>query len=286
MKPREKDIYRLWWEYLKLSEPYKMCCNSEDFRKHMENIEIFRGGRGSLDTLSEYHEAVKASSLEIELEITYKTFGDVHHSTFEDFWEREGKHLAELIPPAVLEYSDYADLFEELLKIKAKGEIDNIKDFYRYLSLSHYEIRHLMVVCVDLQQLTGKIEKDFKELLTARLNDPQIKEARRTNNWLVCKNILPTPNLRYDEVKRYLKVVQTFKIEGLRGIAAFKKLYPKEKITFSNYRLLYLDRQRGEKIIRNVEKGYFPGYYEKSSYKINDLPNVKGKNLNLIFHER
>lgn len=119
---KEKEIYRLWWEYLKRSEDYKKFCDwmpkwKEDkdtsdkthsacrrlgIRHPNDEIGLMydRVSQTVYQALDQYDDPVikrldKSKKLDSFTEL-FSVFGNVHSDSFENWWERQGQHLKDI----------------------------------------------------------------------------------------------------------------------------------------------------------------------------------------------
>ena len=109
----------------------------------------------------------------------------------------------------------------------------------------------------------GEIIYDIKNLIVEYKEKDHIKTRSKNNRVLRCQFRCPTPGYgkKKETIKRYLKILQLFYKKGLKGMAAYERI-PIE-IVPSEYELpdMYNDLSKAQKILKNVEKGFFPGKY-------------------------
>lgn len=87
------------------------------------------------------------------------------------------------------------------------------------------------------------------------------KLEKELSNFVRGKNSKQSRRIRLNELKRYLRVYELRK-SGLRTKEIIKKEAPKKDPTQLNVqRAFNMDFRKAEQIIRNVEKGIFPGDY-------------------------
>ena len=258
-----KKSYRLWWEYLKLSDSYReYCFGSPQERKKIKAKEIKDHNKLYMQNRS-IVDVFKSRDFKKNITETYRTFGNVHTDSFEDFWEDKGKHM----PISVFTdecVRDFSEVFKDLIEFydqdQDKGK-QSLKDFQDYV-LKKLDHRITIYLEINLFNPIGKIKKEVYERIERGVKSEHVSGWKEISNWFFRRNNLPTYNFRYDEVKRYLKVVQAFRLYKLKGEAAFKKVFPNGDFSDqSQHRAFYKDREKGEKIIENVETGFFPGYY-------------------------
>lgn len=266
MEPNQKDIYRLWWEYLKLSDDYKKYCISPAFRKQIKKEE-------DAQRIFPWPEFVvqlyKTQSYAKDLTDTYESFGNVHTDLFDEFWERKGKDLKLYFPSSI---SNFSMTFELLCRnyehLDSKGR-PNLKEFQKYVLDFLNNNKYMITLEILFAHPVNKIEADFKKLLNKKFKTIEVKVFGKASQWFRCKNLVPTPNVRMDEVKRYLEVLKVYKDHKLKGKEAFKKVIPDGKYSNKNQRRAFFrDKEKGERILKNVEAGYFPGYYESRDEKV------------------
>jgi len=238
--PPRKEIYRLWWEYLKRSENYKRLC---DFR---------RTGRNRKE----------ASKLEESFpeELVF-FFGDIHKKSFDEWWDEwesgVGKNTVEYW--SYPDEEDIDDFVAEWERLSKTGKARSLKHEMRFFFLDWEPSRkylELMITLGDpaniddlLAQIKAMVEKQRKELM-------QSDEFGE----FFPPRLYPTPPIRFDELKRYLTVYDLRKSQKKWKEVA-KIVYPKGDWSQSLERSLLMDLVKAKKVISNIEGGEFPGKY-------------------------
>lgn len=264
-----KDEYQLWWEYLKLSDIYKKYCESNAFRKTADTAVESSTLRSGLTALLDFTTNVAESLFPADVAGTYLVFGNVHKTQFDDWWESKGK----LLMADKYDYqfqkgaSDLTHSFKywietcDLLYFALYDRKPTLVEFQDHVLkvLQHSNFRY---VAINLTKPLKEINDDFKKIVN-RNEQKKIKNDKINRQWAECRNRKPTPNLRFDEVKRYLEILKVYKIDGLKGAKAFNKIYPDNdyKQETGMRTVFFRDKRKAEKIAANVFKGYFPGTY-------------------------
>jgi hypothetical protein len=118
----------------------------------------------------------------------------------------------------------------------------------------------ILTVClVDPYENTDKTLEAVKVLINERrkkLSELGIDFSQLQGDQFEC----PTPNLRMDELKTYLKVFD-LRQKGKKMADIAKELYPDRDANYILVREISRYRQKAEKILANVENGFFPGKY-------------------------
>jgi len=263
MSKKEKEKYQVWWEYLKLSDDYKNYC-SKPFIHRLKKAKIRNRPPKLVPPLYLYID-VESGELPGDIFETYETFGDVHSSSFEDFWNKKGKFLKNDDKNSIHELRDsfpFLCSWYETFHLKLNRQKKSWSSFKSYLEDTFTLEGGRLFLEIDIYKPIGKIKKEFDALLNSHLKKSNVAAYRKKTKWAICRNRVYTPNLRLDEVKRYLEVLKIYKIEGLRGKAAFKAVNPKGNYDDSDeVSAFHSDRRKGKRIVKNVEKGFFPGKY-------------------------
>lgn len=262
-----KEIYRLWWEYLKRSERYT------------EFIEWWnrKGDTPLPEPLKEFHDSFWH---------TYLNFGNVHSNNFDEWWkdQLDTPHLPSPYKPYfsatgknIVDYRDNIGRDIRIVNRKFKKEIGR-EPTWKELSLNirnymDYWVGERMYILIEFQHAsTEQVVKEFRKFLSDRKKDPEVK---KTTQMIKGKNNKPTIHKSCcEEIQRYLAVYDLHK-EGLTIPQIVKRLWiPPDKedlkrlnITGDHYddkdvqRSFRRDLQKAKKIISNVEYGFFPGNY-------------------------
>ncbi len=295
VKAEEKEIYRLWWEYLKRSDRYKT---------------FLEKNRGKIS----YADALKAG-LKEPLNFTALIFGDVHSQSFEKWWKKETHNPMSRINPDSSGKQNYIkDAMDEVLfdirhvyggiRLKRDLEpedlqishlpniitedelIDAFRDHMQFLS-DWGTIR----IEVHLHAPMEELVKEFRGLLSQKRKEHKAREFAMKLKGIKGK---PTKDKLKDELQRYLDVYDLWK-EGLPFPKIIKKIGTPAQLESMNkmkltameqedrdkseehrydiqhiIRMYRRDLQKAKDIIHNVEQGYFPGRYDTDETKEKD----------------
>lgn len=267
----DKEVYRLWWEFLKRSKDYKLYC---ELRRNPSNRQADSNPRKN-DSEQEIPEKKLVS-----FEHIYTLFKDVHADpnngqawSFANWWKNQESILNKISENRTLKpVRDYResvnrDMDECIKWFKARyGREPELSEFRTafpdYLkSLLPPKIQ--MEVDITRDE-TGVLLKHFNRILLEEKDAPFLSYWRK----LVKKENWPASKIRFLELKRSLIVYDLWNT-GMKlqqiilkiGTAAHKKNYNDEQV-----QAVYKeDIRRARKIISNVEKGEFPGHYGKYS---------------------
>lgn len=291
MMPTIKDTYQLWWDFLKLSDRYKDYCANPPPLLKLEKL-------GFKYIVPHDNEAsIKENILPGSITEVYLTFGNVHTDSFESFWKKRGKHLkkrkigdGEPIENLKNRFELWFDMYKKICKIGCMpngleslfGNINHKTeslDSFKSFVMHQLNDRKLSFLCVDLRYPIEEIKKSFGSIVNKKAQKEFVGIIISNENWVRCRNRTPTPNLRFEDVERYLKVLRAYKIDGLRGSSAFKKVNPEKDYYEAPKEAFHSDKRKAERILKNVEIGYFPGIYENVEIK---TPNGKFRSLDDI----
>ncbi len=274
VKPKDKGLYKLWWEYLKRSERFKKYLAWEQGFKSREETPLPAD-------LEPYHQPLWNMA---------RTFGDVHSQAFLAWWKEE---LGNTLPSPFFPYHSEPGKRITDAGIVIEKEIDRVCRRFRKNSgrdpkpeelihgLKDFMIKRsdqrLYIVVEFLHGSTEEIIQEFREVLSRRKKEPGSRKAIFEFKGAEGKPTSTDP--RIDELQRYLKVYDLRK-KGLTISEVIEKVGTKVqreiflnlkrgKIQLTadgnypeNIRRSYLrDLQKAKKIIENVERGYFPGSY-------------------------
>ena len=258
-----KKIYNLWWDFLKLSDRYDQYCKQNPQPGptwSLENSFINEG----------YYDQVKVGTLPMSLFPTHHTFGNVFEMSFETFWRNKGQLIKKRfstkdkpVEDLKRQYFEWTIDYEDICDARKQDPVyEDFKEFI-FRRLSHETKIHL---AINLMSPIGEITKAIKQSVNRDVQK-KLSDIIRNAQWeRCCQLCMPTPNLRISEVDRYLEVLKVFK-RGLRGKFAYKEIFPNGDYDEDTDQrtVFYSDRRKGERILKNVEKGFFPGIYEKKS---------------------
>jgi len=258
---REKEIFRLWIEYLKRSDDYKEFC--EWVTKKRKNKK--------LPPPDKFKKDPKTGSAPLEI-FNYFSFGPVHdpHWTFEEWWADHKKKLtywqANSTSRAVEDCREFIGRrIDSCLEFfKRQGREPTLQEFKDYFLKRLNAETYFSFLMIDNSESKEVIEVEFKKILKELKKDPLIKGLELSRK----RRYIPSTNyVRMDELKRHLRIYDKWKES--RGHLNINKIIKtdeyyrdrKEKDDVAR-RLVYMDIAKAKKIIRNAEFGIFPGKYE------------------------
>ena len=277
----EKEVYELWWEYLKRSELYKVVCQLIPEAIYKENNQTFV----SFDKLEELLESkfkvdddmitdegnreVGISKIQLNqsfynvmvgyMEEYLGFFGDIFNNSFDDWWDKKRKEKIKQ-PLQVIDFSDPNDTnaykminsyvkslsnYRNELKKHLKGTGEKPTPFSeepnRYLYLAIP-----MVGGVTMEE----ISKQIADIRKIRKKDFEIDDFyyRRFD--------MPVSRVRLKEMKHYLEVYDRWK-KGMKMKDIISEMAP-DRYGENILRSFRSDLQKAKKIIQNVECGSFP----------------------------
>jgi hypothetical protein len=262
----QKELYKLWVEYLKRSENYKAFCEERlEWQRSDEPLSLSKLAKFMMSQIAE----------------TYSAFGDIHSVdyNFNDRWGLRRQELDLLkkhpIPNAVDDYMNerqpslQTDLTAFFKSPKEFSDAEIITFFPRFLNRK-LDGRNMMLLEIDLLQSRQNIKAGFKELMDSDVIKEKIENAKDARWEHHHKNIKPTGQASIKDLQKYLKVydmweekVQNRKPGDPGGWDQIIKYFePGRSASNEGDRRLYQDyRDRAKNIIANVEMGFFPGDY-------------------------
>ena len=252
----KKEIYRLWFKYLKRSENYRKYCEWE--REKKKNLilsipEEFRNEQGRY------------------LDFIYSNFFDVHTSSFDEWWEWKTEHekLREEIRSPDRSIQDYTNFInEEIQKLVDdfkyyEGRDPTLEEFINSF-VQRIENNAKLYLIVDPVERTEILMDRFKRIIREKKKEPSVKRLELF--WRETDEILKS-RIEFDNLKVYLRVYdlrkQKIKWQNIMLDEEIARINKDRSVENENDRRLFqLYRQKAERIIKNVEEGYFPGDYQ------------------------
>jgi hemerythrin superfamily protein len=276
-KPSEKEVYRLWWEYLKRSKKYKIYCDAvrkvmddaikrkdkEYLEKIMRQIlshssqkenKIIRQLFVSELTQEEYDNMIPLIEI-MSMERNWLTFQDVFVTSFDDWWKTQEKMdfslpVVVLNDPGALEkFPDFLKRCEQLkIKKGASPKPEEVIDI-----LIEEECEYVFVAIPMVGKVT--IEDISKQIADIR---KKLKDDFTVADYYFRKYFMPVSRVRYDELKRYLRVYD-LKQQGKKMKEIIAEIDPDRRGEDANIQRAFRSYlQKANKIINNVELGCFP----------------------------
>lgn len=253
----EKEVYRLWIEYLKRSEKYKTYCEHIHKVLRKENKKRKTSGKSdALDKSIKTTVALKLNKLEFDyMQRNYEFFGDIFVESFDDWWEthKTSKNTLPVIvlndPNACKVLPFFAKEFKKLQKTKKRPLTP--EETLKILTESEYEFIFLAVPMV------GGVTMDYISKQIADIRKKWAKEFE-VEDFYYRRFNMPVSRVRYDEMKRYLQVYDYWK-DGMKIKEIIAKINPNRDVNDADViRSCRMDLQKAKKIICNVESGSFP----------------------------
>lgn len=243
-----KKIYETWWTALQLSEPYETFCEIMEMAINLYGKKEFL----SLYEIAEreFADARKKNFSNIPadvwaLEENWQYFGNVHKTSFEQWWEQKKSSFT---PLPVLDLSDptcldLLTLDMAVLRFRRdhKNECPSEEEILRMLTGNIYYV----FIAVPRQGLS--IDEIRKEIIRIRNKQGSLMPHLQPE--------LNKGKIHIKDIKEYLKLYKMVRKEHVSR-SDLKSKYP----TYGDYILEYL--AKAEKIIRNVENATFPGDYQ------------------------
>ena len=260
----EKEYYRLWIEYLKLSKDYKDFCLW--VIKKRKNL--------TLPVPEKFHKGKNGSAPK---EVSnYLTFGNIHDPkfSFDKWWQghKEKLEYTELhkSPKAIEDFTEhiegYIDSTIDSFKrhFKREPSLPELKEWLTAHTMKKV-FGNSLYLMVDVTNET--VIEQFKGLVKKKKEDPRIKGF-----WYAgIKNKKPVINYEIlDDIQTYLDVYK-LREQELKPQDVIKSHNPRYKTTNEGYdsaeRLYRIYYQKAKAIKENVEHGFFPIYPKKRKAK-------------------
>ncbi len=256
----EKDIYRLWWEYLKRSNNYKMYCEIKTpirIIQRQDGIYISAVMNSKTKKLSPKIISDEQFYLIWNMQRNWDTFGNIFKTKFDDWWEKRkipNKELSVLPlndPDICTKLPSFVEMNNELIKSKAKypspdqvlAQLIKSEPNYIFLAVP-------MVGNVTMDEISTQIAS----IRLKYRNEPIYKLA----DYLYKRFKRPISRVRFDELKRYLRVYD-LKQDGLTMKQIIAEIDPDHKgFDVDVMRSFRSYLQKAKKLIDNVEQGIFP----------------------------
>lgn len=259
-EPKTKDVYRLWREYLKRSEKYKVFCEikRDPDRHDFNEIKALYEKRANfvpkkgIKKTKEEQLGDEIWSLSWDL----TTFGDVFCDSFEEWWEeykpKLRKNVIDFAEPLAYEASPYFLRWSFMYDDHFKRGKKNIGQFIT--EELDTDPNYVVVAVPTLGDITMK--EISHQISKIRENGKMRKNPELHDNFIRYK--IPIGRVRYDELKRYLQVYD-LKQQKMSIKEIIKKIWPGKNDRDDHVRRqVYSDIEKAEKVIENVEQGYFP----------------------------
>lgn len=255
----EKEVYRLWWEYLKRSDKYKSYC--EYLPRAVEKIKKKKITYGDINKLfisahsKKYADVVEQSFYTDWMAENYDFFGDVFKNSFDNWWDKRDifrNKLSIIVlndPKACKILLSFAQDIRN--RQKNKNKLPSPEKTLKILTESEKKYIFLALPMVG-DMIVHDISKEIADIRKKWAEEFDIEDYhfRRFS--------MPVSRVRFDELKRYLRVYDYHK-EGLKMKEIIAKIDPNRSADNANVlRSFYMDLKKAKRVIKNVEFGSFP----------------------------
>ena len=278
---KQKDVYKLWVDYLKESPNYAECCKANEGGPVKQNESILADGMARRISVA------KGRKRLIPLQRMYDVFGDIRAQTpakFDEWWdnkmvplleERADETAIELVGKDNIGQF-VAEIRDKLRVFGEQGE-DAIADSIKQILCNHFcEKDGSVCLRISTYYPQAKLKAQFVDIIESYKERYRVTN-RKERQFLNLLAPEPYPKLptreQIEACKEYL-AIYTAKKPGITWEDVLRQLAPEcmtdngilpEKdylrtdfITFHGY---------AERLIRNAERGLFPGYYRKKTPK-------------------
>lgn len=236
----EREYYALWWEYLKRSPDYKKFCKLHSAKKQY---------KGPMKLFNQFF-------------LNFKFMGDVHRFDFDDWWQNWQKDR--MTSPSKIWPA------EDVIKEDIKKTIDYLKwGKKRKPTLEKFSQHFLQDVIPDplyfyvkiplIGLSINEIKNQLFPILESKKKSALVKSIAMYTSAYDAKS--PLSRLRPGELRRYLEVYDMHINDDPERHQKFKKMKPEYIAAKSIRRGYFSDLEKARRIIKNVEKGIFPGKY-------------------------
>lgn len=269
-KTEDRDIYKLWWDYLKRSEVYEEICKiwamgPKEGGSQYHGLFDKLTGVNKLRVKFKNDELNRLSKKDWGVFFSYmKRFGNVHKGDFNEWWNKEYNRV-KCDAARYTKVYDFKDkdfyqkvFFLESLHDRSLAPDNNIPNaetlFQRMMSAKIH-----MFVAIPLvgDKNMSELAVEIKRIRDGYRQNETVKKADIEVKFLA----LPSTRIRKDELEDYLVVHDGIKKDYSIAQIIAEKEGKKSADIGSTQRKYYRYKTKAEAIIKNVEKGIFPGKY-------------------------
>jgi hypothetical protein len=242
----EEDLYKLWWNYLKLSDDYKEFCEIMRSVTDKETEALYEQIEDGYKT--RHPKSEKSFDYYNHLS-NWAFMGDVHKESFPDWWstrpipEKKPCEIINLGESDVVAVHPHYSFRLALHKRKMKHS-PTPEEVIKYLFSSKEYLFLAIPLTSDLK--TQEISKTITSMRKKAIKQYDESWAYRFRK--------PFGDIRYAELERYNRVHYLLNVEKLGDKEVKQQTGVFDSSQFSK------DKAKAEAIIRNVEQGLFPGY--------------------------
>lgn len=251
---KSKEYYSLMWEYLKRSDKYRIFC--ETF-SNKDPLDIFVSNE--ISTFSKKHK------IKPQVFINYfSAFGNIYNRNFDDWWNENVQYLRSgtlMVSDLSTDGKFHAALTNHILGIiyqyRNKTKFSS-EDIFKIIKSIKYYFSHKDTDSIYLRLNVGRkinyndVSKIIRKIVEERSNAPQpslsVKSSRFMNKDL--DYYLTVFDLKEQKLT-YKQIIEKI---GTRK----EKLDSKNRGIWSSYARMV---RHVKIIIKNIEKGSFPGKY-------------------------
>ncbi len=274
-KGNEKEMYRLWVEYLKQSENYKLMCDCElaHMKQDEERVafEVFHQKR---HLTSKAIDALWSKYLDM-FWYSFAVFDNIHSPdySFERWWaetfewrrksaQKDG--ISIISKPYLLDRAE-----KTISQTQTDGEQDDTMPKWMYVSPEDF-VKHMFFdpdkinLSVDIRFPFKLLQEAFRKIVVDQKMSRHINSASEQK---YLNNKVPTPITRRlsAELRTYLEVYKLRK-NGAKWKDVISQIAPayiddRGRMTENGRRLFLEYFKKAKRIIENAEKGIFPGRY-------------------------
>lgn len=176
----------------------------------------------------------------------------------------------EFIPKGIVEdYTDYLqsdmDHCIQQFKFYNQGKEPTLNEF-RELFLNELkggQLSEYITIRIDPKgKSTQDILNQIRKLIKEKRKNPKIKQS----GYNFIRFLKPITKLRLDELQKYLNVYDLRQQPGIKPKEIIKRTNPKDDADDLGVQRAHRDfYQKAKRIIKFVEKGYFPGPYDETT---------------------
>ncbi len=246
-----KDTFNQWWEFLKLSKPYKSIC---------ELVSIHRSGALDFPLIKrllnelEINDNFRPVEKYKKLLTVYEKFGDVHHDDFEEWWKKYNK------PKSVktkMELDEYKYEKHERLSeaVNTDEQLQSYIKIWEKIIYFPYLYTRIEELYLNLNRPLNDIISDMRNFIKELRQDAEKnkREAiKERNEYLKVLRL----SLEHNSMPQIIKKIGSpDERQFVKRRVANKVTQAPDMDTLSSYRR---KKRKAEKIVRNVEQGIFP----------------------------
>ena len=258
VRASEKEIYQLWWECVRLNQGYGTWLRDE-MPKYQEYLR--RCYDPAAPRAINANDIAKECGFDLDGSNDYQhifdRFGDVHATSFDEWWERKSKRRAPIIDDYANGWAGW-DIRQTWINMKnrpssqeeVKAQLE--KDFVERMKSSP-ALRLIIDLNADIEELT----KEFRRLVI------KAKKEKEPILWPFRLHRTPTVTRTHlDKLRRYLKTYQEHLLHKGMSWRVMYKIDPtlkKEKKSENVRQKYYDDLERAKALITQTERGDFPG---------------------------